>query len=95
MCQALTFFAVDRMRGNCGSVFVSSPKLCCVDARKSGLLKNWDVLVPNPECCVGFESLGGGEGDVTFLELWLRLRESSRIARAFPSLVGGDDCIVI
>jgi hypothetical protein len=27
--------------------------------------------------------------------LWLRLRESSRIVRAFPMLVGGDDCIVL
>jgi hypothetical protein len=96
MCQALTFFAVDRIRGNCGSVFVPSSKLCCVDARKSGSLKKLDVLVPpNPECWVGFESLGGGEGDVTFLGLWLRLRESSLIARAFPSLVGGEDCIVV
>jgi hypothetical protein len=91
----LTFFAVDRIRGSCGRVFVSSPKLCCVDARKFGSLKNSDVLVPNPECWVGFESLGSGEGDVTFLGLWLRLRESSLIARAFPSLVGGEDCIVV
>ncbi len=49
--------------------------------------------VPKPECFVGFESLGGGEGDVMFRGLWFRLRESSLIARAFPSLFGGEDCI--
>jgi hypothetical protein len=26
-------------------------------------------LVPKPDRCVGFESLGGGEGDVIFLGL--------------------------
>lgn len=49
--------------------------------------------MPKPERCVGFESLGGGDGEAMFLGLWLRLRDSSRIARAFPSLVGGDDCM--
>lgn len=93
MCHVLTFFAVERMRGYCGRVFVSSSMLCCVDMRTSGSLKKLDVSVPNPECLVGLESLGGGDGDAMFLGLWLKLRESSRIARAFPSLVGGEDCI--
>lgn len=59
----------------------------------SGSLKKFDVSVSKPECLVGLESLGGGEGDAIFRGLWLRLRESSRMARAFPSLVGGEDCI--
>ena len=82
------------MRGYCGSVLVSSAKFCCVDMRTSGSLKKLDVSVPNPECLVGFESLGGGEGDGMFRGLWLKLRESSRMVRAFPMLVGGEDCIV-
>lgn len=60
----LIFLAVERMRGYCGSVlFVSSSNLCCVDMRISGSSKNLDVSVPNPVCFVGFESLGGGDGD--------------------------------
>ena len=59
----------------------------------SGLSQKSVVSVPNPKCWVGLESDGGGDGDSMFLGLWLRLRESSRIARAFPSLVGGEDCI--
>ena len=93
MCQALIFFAVERMRGYCGSVLVSSSILCCVDMRMSGSLKKLDVSVPKPECLVGFESLGGGEGEGMSRGLWLRLRESSRRVRAFPSLLGGEDCI--
>ena len=67
--------------------------LCCVDMRMSGSLKKLDVSVPNPECLVGFESLGGGEGEGMSRGLWLRLRDSSRRVRAFPSLLGGEDCI--
>jgi hypothetical protein len=52
------------------------------------------VSVPKPECLVGFESLGGGDGEGMSLGLWLRLRESSRSVRAFPSLLGGEDCIM-
>lgn len=82
------------MRGYCGSVFVSSAKFCCVDMRISGSLEKLEVSVPKPECFVGFESLGGGDGDGMLRGLWLKLRESSRIVRAFPMLVGGEDCIV-
>ena len=81
------------MRGNCGSVFVSSSILCCVDMRRSGSSKKLSVSVPNPECLVGFESLGGGDGEGMSRGLWLKLRESSRSVRAFPALWGGDDCI--
>jgi hypothetical protein len=59
----LIFFAVDRMRGYCGSVFVSSAMLCCVDIRTSESLKKLVVSVPKPECLVGLESLGGGDGE--------------------------------
>lgn len=83
------------MRGYCGSVSVASTKFCCVDMRKSGSLAKSDVWVPNPERLVGLESLGANEGDGMLRGLWLRLRESSRIVRAFPMLVGGDDCIVL
>lgn len=64
MCQAFCFFAVERIRGYCGSVFVSSSILCCVDMRMSGSSKKLDVFVPKRERCVGSESLAGGEGDV-------------------------------
>jgi hypothetical protein len=60
----------------------------------SGSSKKLDVSVPKPECLVGFESLGGGDGEGISRGLWLKLRESSRRVRAFPALVGGDDCIV-
>jgi hypothetical protein len=82
------------MRGNCGRVFVSSSILCCVEWRQSGSSKKLPVSVPKPECLVGFESLGGGDGEGMSLGLWLRLRESSRSVRAFPSLLGGEDCIM-
>jgi hypothetical protein len=49
--------------------------------------------VPKPECLVGFESLGGGEGEGMSRGLWLKLRESARSVAAFPALLGGDDCI--
>lgn len=81
------------MRGYCGSVFVSSSNLCCVDMRTSGSLKKSVDVSVKPEFFVGFESLRGGEGAEMALGLWLRLRESSRIARDLPSLVGGEDCI--
>jgi hypothetical protein len=74
-------------------VFVSSARLCCVDMRKSGSSKKLDVSVPKPECLVGFESLGGGEGEGMSRGLWLKLRESARSVAAFPALLGGDDCI--
>lgn len=88
------FFAVERIRGYCGNVSVASAKCCCVDIRTSGSLKKLDVSVPNPERLVGFESLGGSDGDGMFRGLWPKLRESSRIERACPILVGGEDCIV-
>jgi hypothetical protein len=62
--------------------------------RTSGSSKKLDVSVPNPECLVGLESLGGGDGEGMSLGLWLKLRESSRRVRAFPSLLGGEDCIM-
>src|SRR5690242_19818403 len=93
-CHEVIFFAVERMRGYCGNVLVSSTKFCCVDMRTSGLLKKFDVSVPNPECLVGFESLGSGVGDGMLRGLWIKLRESSRMLRAFPMLVGGDECII-
>lgn len=58
------------MRGNLGSVFVSSTMLCCVEWTMSGLSQNWDVSVtPNPDRWVGFESVGNGDGDSMFLGL--------------------------
>ncbi|KAI4252455.1 MAG: hypothetical protein LQ352_004285 [Teloschistes flavicans] len=64
ICHALIFFAVDRMRGYCGRVFVSSSILCWVEYNTSGLsVKKLDESSPKPERCVGFESLGGGDGD--------------------------------
>lgn len=95
MCHALTFFAVDRIRGYCGRVFVSSSILCCVECRKSGSLKNSELVSSSkPDLWVGFESLGGGDGEGMSLGLWPKLRESSRRVRAFPALLGGEDCIV-
>jgi hypothetical protein len=73
-------------------VFVSSSKRCCVDCNTSSLFQK-SVIVSI--CCVGFESLGGGEGEGMDRVLWpFMLRESSRMARAFPSLRGGEDCIM-
>jgi hypothetical protein len=95
ICHALIFLAVERIRGYCGRVFVSSSILCCVECKKSGSLKNLEsVSSPKPERCVGFESLGGGDGDGMSLGLWLKLRDSSRRVRAFPALLGGEDCII-
>lgn len=69
----------------------SSSIRCCVDIINSSSFQS-SVLVRN--CCVGLESLGGGDTEGMFRGLWLKLRESSRIARAFPSAFGGEDCIV-
>ena len=88
-CQRPAFLAVDRIAGYCGNVFVSSSMRCCVDINKSSLFHEMELC---DICCVGFESLGGGDSDGIVPGLWLR--ESSLRARAFPSLVGGDDCIV-
>jgi hypothetical protein len=68
--------------------------LCCVDIRTSGSLKKSSVVSPKPERLVGFDSLGAEWTDEIERWLWFKLWESSRIALAFPSLYGGDDCIV-